>query len=135
MGVSMICLLPEALALELVNDPFVQSRVTQHVDNFRLQPWVCVQGDCRMMFVFFEVETGVYEVHHASHRIWVKRSRTMAAEILRWLFYNGAKRVVSMVGKNNQTVLNMSLKIGGTITREDDEYWHLEFLLENVKCL
>ena len=88
-----------------------------------------------MMFVFFEVEAGVYEVHHASHRIWVKRSRTMAAEILRWLFYNGAKRVVSMVGKNNQTVLNMSLKIGGTVTREDDEYWHLEFLLENVKCL
>ncbi len=106
----MIRLASEKEALEIMQQPINQKGIGCKPTYLKFQPWLCVQGDAYLVFVFWEVGNYIYEVHICTSDHSRKNARDLAKEVITWLFKNGAKKVITSA--TTKSIGNMALKVG-----------------------
>lgn len=124
----MITLCPEDRAKEIMNSPDVRRRVGRKTDDFRLQPWRVTQQGADMMFVFFEVAEGTYEMHIAAERGAIRQSRKLCREAIEWLYQMGAETIVTTCPKSEPKIANFIEKLGGIPVAETNDEIHYEHM-------
>ncbi len=93
----MIRLASEKEALEIMQQPINQKGIGCKPTYLKFQPWLCVQGDAYLVFVFWEVGNYIYEVHICTSDHSRKNARDLAKEVLdrMWNTYRDDKGVSS----------------------------------------
>lgn len=100
----------EEEALEIVSDPAIVKRIQVVPKSITRQPWIVEDGGHRLLAVFWLVAPGVYEAHIAMLRRDVIASRWLAYNLLKWLFSNGAGKVVTNCPSG--PIANLARKLG-----------------------
>lgn len=109
-------------AIKILNQPQIAERVGLLTDKLSVQPWISYQGNYKMLFVFWLVSDGVYEMHIACPKKSIIKSRELAIEALNFALSNGANVVITNCPEGK--IANMARKIGMTETKiETDKIW------------
>jgi hypothetical protein len=115
----MIRLCTEKEGLAILNEPQNIKRIGVVSEHMKYQPWIAEDGDYRIMFVFWHVNNKTFEVHIASPRDSIIKSRQLAKEIMNWLFKHGASRIITTCPKGK--ISNFVTKIGMSAYKVDGE--------------
>ena len=103
--------------LSILNEPQIKKRLGAHSETIKVTPWICQLNEFRMMFVFWFVSEGVYEVHIACPKDSVIKSVDLSRSIISFLFFCGAKKIVTSCPKG--TASNLALKLGMDLVKTD----------------
>lgn len=99
---------------KIVSDPTLIKKLGSEVD-YTANYWLCMYLDYVLLFKFWQVEEGMYEVHIAVPRASIVASRALILGGLNWLFSVGAPdcdllQTTCPLGK----ISNMLRKLGWT---------------------
>lgn len=109
-------------AIRILNEPETIERLGIVTEDLKVQPWIAEQGEHKMMFVFWLVRDSVYEVHIASPKKSVIKSRGLAREVIEFAFNAGARKVITNCPEGK--IANMARKLGMVeFKREQDKIW------------
>jgi len=114
----------EAEALEIVSEPATVQRIEKVPEHMTRQPWIIEDAGRRMMFVFWWMGDGLYEAHIAMPRRDVIASRWLTYCMLRWLFGNGARRIITNCPEGK--IANLARKLGMRETARHDTTIYFE---------
>ena len=106
----MIRLCTQQEAIDIFNQPKNMHSIGLVTKYITFQPWICLQGNMRMVFVFWIIEAGTCEAHIVCSEDSIIKSRELAKELITWLFSHGVKRVITDCPKGRAS--NMAEKIG-----------------------
>lgn len=122
----MIRLSSEQEALGILNEPQNIKRIGLVSEHMKYQPWTAEDGDHKIMFVFWRVDSETVEVHIAAPKESIIKARDLSKEIMSWIFSLGAKRIVTVCPKGKTS--NFVIKLGMTPYKTDNETIYFEAL-------
>jgi len=99
-------------AVEILSQDKVVERTGKKPGQIIYQPWMVEEGEAQMMFFFWEVENGLYEVHIATMltRTNIRKSREFCRKVVSWVFEHGAEEIVTNAPEGQ--ISNLARKIG-----------------------
>lgn len=106
----MIRLATESEALAILNEPQNQQRIGIMAEKTIYQPWIAEQDLHQMLFFFWLLDIGTYEVHIAAPKRSIIRCRALAIELMEWLFRLGASTIRTNCPEGK--IANMARKLG-----------------------
>ena len=116
----------EQEALDILNEPQNVSSMGCVSDRMIYQPWIAEDGNYRIMFVFWRVDSETVELHIAAPTDSIIKSRELTKEIMNWIFKHGAKRIITNCPKGK--ISNLVIKLGGTAYKTDGDTIYFEAL-------
>ena len=119
-------------AIEILSEPDTIRRTGKIPEHTVFQPWICEDGDSKMLFFFWSTgQPRVYEFHIAAPKKDIGASRKLSLELMEWLFTHGAKKLVSNCPEGK--IANLARKVGMRVYARNDqtvfvevESWELE---------
>jgi hypothetical protein len=116
----------EQEAINILNEPQNVKRIGVISEHMKYQPWIAEDGRYRIMFVFWHVEGGTFEVHIASPIDSIIKSRILTKEIMTWIFNHGARRIITNCPSGKIT--NFVIKLGMSPYKKEGETTYFEAL-------
>jgi len=105
-------------AIEILSEPQTVARLGMIPETMKTQPWIAYNETDKLLFVFWEVDDAVYEMHIASPKSSIRSCRKLAYEAMNWIFDHGAEKIITncIAGK----IANMAEKLGMRLKSEID---------------
>lgn len=122
----MFRLATSAEAIDVLSEPETVKRTGKVPESLIAQPWCVSDGDSKMIFLFWVLEPGTYEVHIAAPKKDIRHSRRYASLIIKWLFSNGAERLVTNCPEGK--ISNLARKLGMKEYKRDGREIYFEVL-------
>lgn len=106
----MIRLASQKEAKDILLEPQIVERVGLLAEHIKVQPWIAFNDKHKLLFVFWEVDNRVYEMHIASPKDSILSSRVLAHQAMTWLFNLGADKIITNCPRGK--ISNMAEKLG-----------------------
>ena len=113
----MIRLGSEDEAIEILSEPETIRRINMMPERTLHQPWIVEQGKYKMLFFFWPVGDMIFEFHIAAPKSDIIKCRSLARELMDWIFSLGATKLVSSCPAGK--IANMAIKAGMTPYKTD----------------
>jgi len=105
-------------AIEILSEPQTVARLGVIPEMMNTQPWIAYNETDKLLFVFWEADYAVYEMHIASPKDSIRSCRKLAFEAMNWVFDHGAEKIITncIAGK----IANMAERLGMRFKSEID---------------
>jgi hypothetical protein len=120
----MIRLASDKEAKHILLEPQIVARVGLLAEHIKVQPWIAHNDMHQLLFVFWEIEDGVYEMHIASPKDSIRSSRKLTVEAMEWLFSMCADKIITNCPRGK--ISNMAKKLGLKLYDTDGQTDHYE---------
>ena len=123
-GGVLIRLATEDEAISILSEEKTVRRINKVPEHVVYQPWMAEQEGHRMLFFFWSTHGLVFDVHIASPECSIIKCRSLAKEIMDWVFSMGATKITTNCPEGK--IANMARKMGMTAYKTEGDIIHFE---------
>jgi hypothetical protein len=114
----------EEEAIKILSEPETIKRIKKIPERTTSTPWIVEQGEHKMLFFFWPVGNMVFEFHVAAPKSAIIKSRSLARELMRWIFSLGAAKIITNCTRGK--IANMAIKMGMTPYKTEQDIIYFE---------